>query len=147
MVMGSSWSSCVSANAAMRIVVVTDADSFASVIVALRAGADDYIAQPVGEDELVDALLDRAPVLPPVPDMPLGLSRTCWEHVMRIYEQCDRNVTPYGATPWHAPALPPAHPGQAGAAAASADMTLTDGWDGKSADRHVALSLSYRETK
>ena len=32
-------------------------------------------------------------VLPPVPDMPLGLSRTCWEHVMRIYEQCDRNVS------------------------------------------------------
>ena len=56
-------------NAAMRIVVVTDVDSFASVIVALRAGADDYIPQPVGKDELVDALLDRAPVLPPVPDM------------------------------------------------------------------------------
>ena len=80
-------------NAAMRIVVVTDVDSFASVIVALHAGADDYIPQPVRKDELVDALLDRAPVLPPVPDMPLGLSRTCWEHVMRIYEQCDRNVS------------------------------------------------------
>jgi two-component system, response regulator RegA len=80
-------------NAAMRIVVVTDVDSFASVIVALRAGADDYIPQPVRKDELVDALLDRAPVLPPVPDVPLGLSRTCWEHVMRIYEQCDRNVS------------------------------------------------------
>ena len=78
---------------AMRIVVVTDADSFASVISALGAGADDYLPQPVGEDELVDALLDRAPVLPPVPETPLGLSRTCWEHVMRVYEQCDRNVT------------------------------------------------------
>jgi two-component system response regulator RegA len=80
-------------NAAMRIVVTTDVDSFASVIVALRAGADDYLPQPVGKDELIDALLDRAPVLPPVPDMPLGLRRTCWEHVMRIYEQCDRNVS------------------------------------------------------
>ena len=79
--------------AAIRIVVVTDVDSFASVILALRAGADDYIPQPIGKDELVDALLDRAPVLPPVPDMPLGLNRTCWEHVMRIYEQCDRNVS------------------------------------------------------
>ena len=80
-------------NAAMRIVVVTDVDSFASVIVALRAGADDYIPQPVGKDVLIDALLDRAPTLPPVPAMPLGLSRTCWEHVMRVYEQCNRNVT------------------------------------------------------
>ena len=48
-------------NAAMRIVVVTDVDSFASVVVALRAGADDYIPQPVRNDELIDALLDRAP--------------------------------------------------------------------------------------
>lgn len=78
---------------AMRIVVVTDADSFASVISALSAGADDYIPQPVGENELVDALLDRAPMLPPVPETPLGLSRTCWEHVIRVYEQCNRNVT------------------------------------------------------
>jgi two-component system response regulator RegA len=80
-------------HAAMQIVVVTDADSFASVILALRAGADDYMAKPLDEDALIDALLDRMPTLPPVPETPLGLSRTCWEHVMRIYEQCDRNVT------------------------------------------------------
>jgi len=41
----------------------------------------------------VDALLDRAPVLPPVPETPLGLSRIYSERVVRIYEQCDRNVT------------------------------------------------------
>jgi two-component system response regulator RegA len=80
-------------HAAMRIVVVTDADSFASVILALRAGADDYIPKPVSDSELVDALFDRAPALPPVPDTPLGLSRVCWEHIMRIHEQCGRNVT------------------------------------------------------
>ena len=68
------WSGSCASAAAMRIVVVTDADSFASVILALRAGADDYIPQPVDKDELVDALLDRAPVLPPVPGQPLGLT-------------------------------------------------------------------------
>ena len=78
----------------MRIVVVTDADSFASVIMALGAGADDYIPQPVGEDELVDALAGpQRPCCRRCPRRPLGLSRTCWEHVMRIYEQCDRNVS------------------------------------------------------
>lgn len=80
-------------HSAMRIVVVTDVDSFASVILALRAGADDYIAQPTRGDELIDALLDRRPTPPPIPETPLGLDRTCWEHVMRIYEQCGRNVS------------------------------------------------------
>ena len=50
-------------------------------------------AKPVDEGELIDALLDRAPPLPPVPQTPSGLHRTCWEHVMRVYEQCDRNMT------------------------------------------------------
>ena len=79
--------------AALRIVIVSDVDSFASAIVALRAGADDYLPKSVGPAELTDALLDRSPELPPVPTMPLGLSRTCWEHIVRIYEQCGRNVS------------------------------------------------------
>jgi two-component system response regulator RegA len=80
-------------NARIRIVVVTDVDSFASVILALRAGADDYLAQPAGNSELIDALLDRMPMLPPIPDTPLGLGRIYWEHIMRMHEQCGRNVT------------------------------------------------------
>ena len=77
----------------VRIVVVTDADSFATVVLALRAGADALLPKPVDEDDLMDVLLDRAPVLPPVPETPLGLHRTCWEHVIRVYEQCGRNTT------------------------------------------------------
>jgi two-component system response regulator RegA len=80
-------------HAAMRIVVVTDHDSFATVILALRAGADDHLAKPVTEAELTDALLGQAPTLPPVPETPLGLQRVCWEHIQRILAQCDRNVT------------------------------------------------------
>ncbi len=76
-----------------RIVVVTDADSFATVVLALRAGADGFVPKPVDQGELINSLLDRAPPLPPVPQTPLGLHRTCWEHVMRVYEQCDRNMT------------------------------------------------------
>ncbi len=64
----------------MRIVVVTAHDSGASVILVLRAGADDYLPKPVGEGELVDALLGRSPVLPPVPETPLRIERVRWEH-------------------------------------------------------------------
>jgi two-component system, response regulator RegA len=79
--------------ARLRIVVITDADSFASVVMALRAGADNYLAKTADPAELIDALLDRSPELPPIPSMPLGLSRVCWEHIMRVHEQCGRNVS------------------------------------------------------
>ena len=78
---------------AMRIIVVTDVDSFVSVVLALRAGADDYLATPIDEGQLIAGLAGRTPALPPIPTMPLGLERVCWEHVMRVFEQCDRNVT------------------------------------------------------
>ena len=77
----------------LRIVVVTGFDSFASVILALRAGAADYLSKPVDARELVGALRDEQPALPPVPDTLLGLDRISWEHTQRIYEQCGRNVT------------------------------------------------------
>jgi two-component system, response regulator RegA len=76
-----------------RIVIVTDVGSFATVVLALRAGADGLVPKPVDEGELLEVLFDRALTVPPVPQTPLGLHRTCWEHVMRIYEQCDRNMT------------------------------------------------------
>ena len=76
----------------MRIVVATDHDSFATVVLALRAGADDYLAKPVTDAELTDALLGRAPTLPSIPETPLGLQRMAWEHIQRILAQCDRNV-------------------------------------------------------
>jgi two-component system response regulator RegA len=80
-------------HAAMRIVVATDHDSFAPVVLALRAGADDYLAKPTADAELTDALLGRAPTLPPAPETPLGLQRMCWEQIQRILAQCDRDVS------------------------------------------------------
>jgi two-component system response regulator RegA len=77
----------------MRIVVVTGFDSFASVIVALKAGAVDYFAKPVDERALVEALLGRTPMLPAVPETPLGLKRIYWEYIQRIFEQSGRNVS------------------------------------------------------
>jgi len=79
--------------AEMRIVVVTDVDSFATAILALRAGAADYLPKPVDETALLDALHNRRSMLPPVPEKPLGIERRGWEHIVRIYEQCGRNVT------------------------------------------------------
>jgi two-component system, response regulator RegA len=76
----------------MRIIVVTDHDSFASVVLALRAGADDLLPKSMSESELVGVLLSRSRDLPPVPDTPLCAQRQRWEHIHRIFEQCGRNI-------------------------------------------------------
>ena len=77
----------------LRTVIITDVASFASVVRALQAGAADYLGKPVVEADLLDALLDRRPPLPKIPDTPLGLHRLCWEYIQRIHEQCGRNVS------------------------------------------------------
>ena len=61
----------------MRIVVITDHDSFATVILALQAGADDYLPIPASEHDLADALLGRRPALPPVPEAALPWAGPC----------------------------------------------------------------------
>jgi two-component system response regulator RegA len=80
-------------NEAMRIVVLTGHASFATVVVALRSGASDYLAKPAGAEELIEALAGTAPEEPPIPDLPLGLDRIEWEYVQRLFQQCGRNVT------------------------------------------------------
>ena len=77
----------------MRNVIITDVASFASVVRALQAGAVDYLGKPLSDADLIDALLDRRPPLPTVPETPLGLHRVCWEYIQRIHEQGGRNVS------------------------------------------------------
>ena len=80
-------------NEAMRIVVLTGHASFATVVVAVRAGAADYLAKPAVAEELIEALAGTAPEQPPIPDLPLGLDRIEWEYIQRLFQQCGRNVT------------------------------------------------------
>ena len=77
----------------MRIVVHTDFDSFASVVLSLRAGAAGYLTKPAEAGDLVKALHGIVPAGDVVPDMPLGVDRLCWEYIHRIFEQCERNVS------------------------------------------------------
>ena len=77
----------------MRSVIITDVASFASVVRALQSGAVDYLGKPLSDGDLLDALFDRRPPLPTVPDTPLGLHRVCWEYIQRIHEQGGRNVS------------------------------------------------------
>lgn len=77
-----------------RIILLTGYGNIASAISAIKAGADDYLPKPADADQVVAALLaDSETPLPPPPEEPMSADRVRWEHILRVYEQCDRNVS------------------------------------------------------
>src|SRR5690606_8262375 len=77
-----------------RIVVLTGYGNIATAVAAVKAGAVDYLAKPADADQVEAALLageDQA--LPPPPENPMSADRVRWEHIQRVFEQCDRNVS------------------------------------------------------
>ncbi|HET6520820.1 MAG TPA: ActR/PrrA/RegA family redox response regulator transcription factor [Geminicoccaceae bacterium] len=77
----------------VRIVIVTGYGNIATAVAAVKAGAVDYLAKPVDADDVVDALLSSGEGLPPPRDNPMSADRVRWEHIQRVFEQCNRNVS------------------------------------------------------
>jgi len=76
-----------------RVVILTGYGNIATAVAAVKAGAVDYLAKPADADQIEAALLARGDDLPPPPDNPMSADRVRWEHIQRVYEQCDRNVS------------------------------------------------------
>jgi two-component system, response regulator RegA len=77
----------------VRIVIVTGYGNIATAVAAIKAGAVDYLAKPVDADDVVNALLRSGQGLPPPRDNPMSADRVRWEHIQRVFEQCNRNVS------------------------------------------------------
>lgn len=77
-----------------RIVVLTGYGAIATAVAAVKIGAIDYLSKPADADEVVAALLAGPGVTLPEPtENPMSADRVRWEHIQRVYEQCDRNVS------------------------------------------------------
>ncbi len=77
-----------------KIVVLTGYGNIATAVSAVKAGAVDYLAKPADADQVEAALLaDTEDGLPPPPENPMSADRVRWEHIQRVFEQCDRNVS------------------------------------------------------
>ena len=76
-----------------RIVMLTGYGNIATAVAAVKAGALDYLAKPADADAVEAALLSNGDGLPPPPENPMSADRVRWEHIQRVYEQCDRNVS------------------------------------------------------
>ncbi|MGH6895413.1 MAG: ActR/PrrA/RegA family redox response regulator transcription factor [Geminicoccaceae bacterium] len=77
----------------VRIVIVTGYGNIATAVAAIKAGAVDYLAKPVDADDVVSALLKSGHGLPPPRENPMSADRVRWEHIQRVFEQCNRNVS------------------------------------------------------
>ena len=77
----------------IRIVIVTGYGNIATAVAAIKAGAADYLAKPVDADDVVAALLRTGQGLPPPRENPMSADRVRWEHIQRVFEQCNRNVS------------------------------------------------------
>jgi len=76
-----------------RIVMLTGYGNIATAVAAVKAGAVDYLPKPVDADAVERALLSTEAGLPPPPEDPMSADRVRWEHIQRVFEQCDRNVS------------------------------------------------------
>jgi two-component system response regulator RegA len=76
-----------------RIVVLTGYGNIATAVAAVKAGALDYLPKPADADAVERALLAREGETPEPPEDPMSADRVRWEHIQRIFELCERNVS------------------------------------------------------
>ena len=77
----------------MRIIILTGYGNIATAVAAVKQGAVDYQAKPADADAIVAALMAGDDERPPPPERPMSADRVRWEHILRVFEMCDRNVS------------------------------------------------------
>ncbi len=76
-----------------RIVMLTGYGNLPTAVAAVKSGAIDYIAKPVDADDIESALLASPEAKAIPPENPMSADRVKWEHIHRVFELCNRNVS------------------------------------------------------
>ena len=76
-----------------RIVMLTGYGNLPTAVAAVKAGALDYMAKPVDADDVESALLATPNAKAKPPTNPMSADRVKWEHIHRVFELCNRNVS------------------------------------------------------
>jgi two-component system response regulator RegA len=76
-----------------RIVMLTGYGNIATAVAAVKAGAIDYLPKPADADAVERALLAQDDGAPEPPEDPMSADRVRWEHIQRVFELCERNVS------------------------------------------------------
>ncbi|HIG22586.1 ActR/PrrA/RegA family redox response regulator transcription factor [Henriciella sp.] len=76
-----------------RAVILTGYGAIATAVAAVKAGAVDYLAKPAEVEDIIRALVNKGDSLPEPPENPMSADRVRWEHIQRVYELCNHNVS------------------------------------------------------
>ena len=76
-----------------RAIILTGYGNLASAVTAVKLGAIDYLSKPADPEEIYAALIREHEDTAEAPEEPMSADRVRWEHIQRVYELCDRNVS------------------------------------------------------
>ena len=76
-----------------RVVMLTGYGNIPTAVAAVKAGAIDYIPKPVDADAVENALLASPETKAVPPENPMSADRVKWEHIHRVFELCNGNVS------------------------------------------------------
>jgi two-component system response regulator RegA len=73
--------------------LLTGYGNIATAVAAIKSGAVDYLPKPAEVDQIYEALTTSEKILPLPPKNPMTADRVRWEHIQRVFIQCNRNVS------------------------------------------------------
>ena len=76
-----------------RIIMLTGYGNISTAVAAIKQGAIDYLAKPADADDVEKALLADPNRKAEPPENPMSADRVKWEHIHRVFELSNRNVS------------------------------------------------------
>ena len=80
-------------NSSSRIIMLTGYGNIPTAVAAIKEGAIDDLAKPADADDVEKALLADPSKKASPPENPMSADRVKWEHIHRVFELCNRNVS------------------------------------------------------
>ena len=76
-----------------KVIMLTGYGNIPTAVAAVKAGAIDYMPKPASADDVEKALLASPDTKATPPENPMSADRVKWEHIHRVFELCNRNVS------------------------------------------------------
>ena len=80
-------------NSNSKTIMLTGYGNIPTAVAAIKQGAIDYLSKPADADDVERALLADPKKKAAPPENPMSADRVKWEHIHRVFELCNRNVS------------------------------------------------------